>query len=286
MTAPAVTIVMPVFNGARDLALAVQSIVGQSFTDWELLLIDDGSTDGAVARLKALSDPRVRVLADGQNKGLAARLNEGVNAARAPLIARMDHDDFAHPERLKLQAEYLSGYPAIDLLGSRCVTMDETDKVFGELPFAETHEEICARRWLGLYLAHPTWMGRTEWFRRNPYAVPSPYACEDQELLLRTAKHSRYHALPAALLAYRVRSTVSPQKLARTRSALLNVQQRYFMSRRMPLETALSTIVFGLRRTSDAMRAVLPRLRSDMRASEADFDRWQALIDHAKASAR
>lgn len=285
MTLPAVSILMPVHNGGRELALAVRSIVDQSLTDWELLLIDDGSTDGAISRLEALAESRIRVMADGANKGLAARLNEGIDLARAPLLARMDHDDFAHPGRLRAQVEFLAQRPDVDLVGARCITMDENGRVFGELPFAETHDTICRRPWRGFHLAHPTWMGRTSWFRRHRYAVPAPYACEDQELLLRAFAHSRYHALPDALLAYRVRTTVPSQKLARTRRALLDVQRRHFATTGQPVQAALSTLAYGVRSLSDALRLLAPRARSDMRqADTAELEVWQTMIDDARAS--
>lgn len=286
MKDPRVTIVLPVLDGGKDVLLSVQSLVAQSFEDWELLVIDDGSTDGTPDAIGHLTDPRIQLIADAGRRGVAARLNQGVDLARAPLIARMDHDDFAHPDRLRAQVEFLSKRPDVDLVGARCVTMDEDGRVFGELPFAETHEAICRRPWLGLHLAHPTWMGRTSWFRRHRYAVPAPYACEDQELLLRALPHSRYHALPDALLAYRVRNTVPSKKLARTRRALLNVQRQHFLSTGQPAQAALSTLAYGARSFSDALRALAPRARSDMRKGDAaELEGWQALIEAAEASA-
>ncbi len=179
---PLVSVAMPVFNGGQHLLAAISSIVEQTFANWELLLIDDGSTDGAIASLPAGLDTRIRVLSDGLNQGLAARLNQSILLARGKYFARMDHDDVAHPQRLECQVRYLESHAGTDLLGTRCVAISERDEILGELPFHENHDDICSRPWLGFYLPHPTWMGRTEWFFKYGYAEPAPFRCEDQEL--------------------------------------------------------------------------------------------------------
>lgn len=278
MTVATVTVAMPVYNGGRELHLAVQSILDQSFTDWELVIVDDGSTDDAVSELASLAEPRIRIFADGQNRGLAARLNQIIGLSRAPLIARMDHDDIAHPERLARQVEFLAAHPEIDLLGTRCLSMSETERIIGELPFAETHADICHRPWLGFYLAHPSWMGRAAWFRRHAYANPAPYCCEDQELLLRASARSHFHALPDALLAYRVRAKVPFRKLFRTRAAMARAQLGYFASHQRYGDAVLAVAAFLARTSSDVGREVFPRLRSDIRSEQGKTEDWDAVI--------
>src|SRR5450830_847145 len=90
---PLVTVAMPVYNAGKYLRLAVLSIVKQTFTDWEMLVIDDGSTDNAFDSIADIKDDRIRILRDGTNKGLAARLNEAIDLARGQYFARMDQDD-------------------------------------------------------------------------------------------------------------------------------------------------------------------------------------------------
>jgi len=279
MTAPAVTIAMPVYNGGRELRLAVQSILDQTFDDWELVIVDDGSTDGAVAALADLADPRIHILADGHNLGLAARLNQVIGLARTPFIARMDHDDIAHPERLSRQLEFLSTHAEVDLLGTRCFSMSEDELIIGELPFAETHADICRRPWLGFHLAHPSWMGHTVWFRSHLYSDPAPYCCEDQELLLRASATSRFHAIDEPLLAYRVRTKVPFRKLFRTRVALVTAQVRHFAAQRHFGDSALAGLTFFVRVASDVARELLPGLRSDVRPlHNGDVYNWQSII--------
>lgn len=280
--APTVTIAMPVYNGGPELRLAVQSIIDQSLTEWELIIIDDGSSDGSVAALDVGLDSRIRILSDGQNKGLAARLNEIIDLAQAPFIARMDHDDVAHPERLARQVEFLQRNSEVDLVAARCLTMSESREIIGELPFAETHDEICRRPWRGFYMAHPTWVARTVWFRRHHYASPGPYCCEDQELLLRARRTSRYHALGDPLLAYRVRNKVSFRKLFRTRAAWAAVQTRRFAAEGNVGDLLLGLLAFVGRVVADGAREIFPRARSDLRPlRNGDASAWNALIGRA-----
>jgi glycosyltransferase involved in cell wall biosynthesis len=276
---PLVSIALPVFNGSRDVLPAVQSVLDQTFVDWELILIDDGSTDGTQDQLRRLADPRVRLIADGDNKGLAARLNQAIGLARGKYFARMDHDDVAHPERLALQVAYLQAHGDVDLLATKCLAMSESETIVGEVPFAASHADICRRPWLAFYMAHPTWMGKIEWFRRHLYAQPGPYCCEDQELLLRAHQISEYGALAPPLLAYRVRSRVGLRKLLKTRQALVRVQVRQFARTHQYGYLLLSLGAFGLRVASDLLREILPNLRSDVRlAPNATWSQWNEMI--------
>ncbi|WEK03792.1 MAG: glycosyltransferase family 2 protein [Candidatus Devosia phytovorans] len=287
-SAPLVTIAMPVFNGGLYVAAAVRSIVAQSFADWELLIIDDGSTDGALGRLSELADYRIRLIRDGRNLGLAARLNQAIEQARGRYFARMDHDDVAHPERLHHQLLYMEGNPAVDLLGTKCVAISEDYEILGEFPFSATHAEICRRPWLGFYLAHPTWLGRTDWFRRHRYAQPAPFRCEDQELLLRAHANSTYHALATPLLAYRVRNRVELRSLLRTRMTLSGVQCHYFWGRGQILAAATAVAAALARMAKDVLLPPTGDRRAEV-ATELPAEEhvwWTKWLTKMKQSAR
>lgn len=225
---PLVTVAMPVYNAGKYLRLAVLSIVKQTFTDWELLIVDDGSTDNALQSIADIKDVRIQILRDGKNKGLAARLNECIDLARGRYFARMDQDDVSYPERFVQQLEALQKDSMLDLVAACAITIDESNKATGIFPSAIAHDEICARPWRGFYFPHPTWMGKIEWFRKYRYAKPGPYFCEDQELLLRSYGESRFATVDEILVAYRVRGKINWRKLAKTRSAVLKVQMRHF----------------------------------------------------------
>lgn len=227
---PVISIGLPIFNAGRYLRKAVLSILQQTFGRWELIIIDDASTDGALDSIQDLHDPRIRIVRGTDNRGLAARLNEAVGLARGHYFARMDQDDISNPERLTRQLAFLESQPEVDVVGARCLLIDAEDRVSGILEFPQQHDEVCRRPWRGILMPHPTWMGKTEWFRTHPYRSPGPYFCEDQELLLRTHRTACFAVLPEALLAYRVRGLVPAAKLLRTRATLGSLQIRHFLS--------------------------------------------------------
>jgi len=202
--APLVSIVMPVMNAARTLPTTLRSIRWQTYLNWELILIDDGSRDAtlAMAQACAADDSRVRVIEGGANAGLAARLNQGIALARGPYIARMDADDIAYPGRLAAQVKFMLAHPECDLLGVAAVIFDDAGALRGRFPPRRTHAEICVSPWSGFALPHPTWLGRREWFVRYGYR-PDYKKTQDQDLLLRAYTESRFACLEEVLLGYR-----------------------------------------------------------------------------------
>lgn len=248
---PLLTVAMPVYNAGQHLRLAVLSVLHQSETNWELLIIDDGSTDHALNTLSEIADPRIRIMHDGSNRGLAQRLNEAIDLARGKYFARMDQDDVSYPERFTRQLKALQDNPALDLVATRAILIDEHNRGIGVFPAAVVHEEICAKPWRGFYFPHPTWMGKTEWFRQYRYRIPGPYLCEDQELLLRSYRDSRFATVDEVLFAYRIRDRVSLRKLFRTRSSVLSMQMLHFRARRQWRYIVYSLAIFAVRLSGD-----------------------------------
>ena len=244
MTPPLISVILPVYNGVTTLSDAICSVLEQTFKNYEILLLDDGSTDGSLDVARTFSDPRLRVIHDGVNYGLAYRLNQGIDLAQGRYIARMDQDDICFPERLAKQFEFLETHPEIDLLGCRVIVFRNSHDIVGLTPFCGTHEEICAYPWRGLYLAAPSWMGRVEWFRRHRYRIPEAIHADDQELLLRAYPDSRFACMEEVLLAYRKESFRS-NKTWRARRALLKAQLSHFIRRRQWSNMSLS-VVFAL----------------------------------------
>ena len=267
---PLVSVVMAVFNGEKYLRAAIDSILQQTMGNLELIIVDDGSTDRSLAIARSHQDARIRIIENGRNVGLATSLNKGIDAARGAFIARMDCDDVSYPDRFARQLAALQNDPALDLVAARAITIDEDDRAIGLFPCAITHEEICARPWLGFHLPHPTWMGRVEWFRKHRYTIPGPYRSEDQELLLRSYRDSRFGALDEILFAYRIRRKVDWQKLAKTRRTFFATQWRHF--------TGLGQWRFELLATA----AFVAKLSSDLskRLGAGTFQPGRDIVDH------
>jgi glycosyltransferase involved in cell wall biosynthesis len=198
---PLVSVGMPVFNGERTIAHAICSILNQTFEDWELLLIDDGSTDIGFEIAASFDDPRI-IVTRGENKGLSTRLNECVSRAKGRYFARMDQDDIAYPGRLQCQVEFLLNHPEVDLVGGWVAVFRNDGAAFGTRRSPLKHEQICSHPWHGIPMAHPTWMGKAEWFLRNQYRADAP-RIQDQDLLLRSYQKSRFATVPEIVLGYR-----------------------------------------------------------------------------------
>lgn len=217
-----VSVVLPVYNSAATLETAIRSILNQSYPEWELLILDDGSQDETVDIARSYASPQVRMFSDGAHQGLAARLNQGIRLSRGKYFARMDADDVSYPARLVLQVKYLDEHPDVDLVGGGVLIFGRDGKALGSREIRVTHEEICQRPWAGFYLAHPTWMGRIEWFRRFWYRRDA-VRCEDQDLLLRSYESSRFASLPQIVLGYSEPELTLPKLLRGRKSFLRSV---------------------------------------------------------------
>ncbi len=207
---------MSAYNASGTIGLALRSILAQTYPNWELIVVDDGSTDRTAAIILSVKDSRIRFLQEPTgNMGLASRLNQCVRLAKGQYVARMDADDVAYPQRLERQVQFLEEHRDIDLLGTGAVIFKGEGEIIGCYPTASSHEAICRRPWWGFPLAHPTWMGKRGWFLAHPYSDEDT-RCEDQALLLQSFAHSRFAALEEVLLGYRM-DRIAARKLGRGR---------------------------------------------------------------------
>lgn len=215
---PLVTIAIPIYNAERFLIDAVQSCINQTYRNWELLLMCDGSTDNSVAIANAMAakDNRIQVLDDGENKGLIYRLNQSINIARGEFYARMDADDIMYTTRIAEQVDFLESHSEIDLVGSSIMTIDDKNNIIGSGYYnGVVHSFV-----------HPSVMGRTKWFKENLYAL-WPTRAEDKELWLRTSSISNFYAIGKPLLFYREFGVPTFQKYYATQKTLLRIYSSY-----------------------------------------------------------
>ncbi len=203
MSAPLVSIILPIYNGEAHLREAVESLLGQTHREFELLIVDDQSPDGsrAIAGEFARRDARVRVLENTQGKGLAGALNTGLLAAAGVFVARMDQDDLSLPTRLERQVAYLQAHPEVTLCGTWV-------RLIGEQAGAEWHlptdwDSIrCTMLFCGA-LAHPTVMWRRAEFERHQWHYDPAFSTEDYELWTRIAETAWLANVPEVLFLYR-----------------------------------------------------------------------------------
>lgn len=203
---PAITVLTPVYNNARYMVLGIESILKQTYSNFEYVLVDDGSTDDSLEILRRFErkDPRIRIL-DRPNTGYIGALNDGLALARAPIIARMDADDVAMPDRFEKQLQYLEKHPECVAVGGRVLLIDSDGDPIREMCAEQTHEEIDAAHLAGRggTIVHPAMMTRREALRAiGGYRSDFPWA-EDLDLLLRLAEVGRLANLPDLVLHYR-----------------------------------------------------------------------------------
>jgi glycosyltransferase involved in cell wall biosynthesis len=198
---PQISVAMPVFNAERTVAQSINSILNQTETDWELIVIDDGSTDRTLDAISAFHDSRIVVVRDGLHKGLPARLNEAIKLSRGEYYARMDADDIAYPTRFEQQLCFMESHREVDLLGAWMLVFGSGGAVHGKRAVSQQMLHL-PRLATSIPLPHPTFFGRTTWFRKHPYPEWATYS-QDQYLLLSAHLHSTFAVLPEILLGYR-----------------------------------------------------------------------------------
>lgn len=205
--APGITVAMSVYNAEAFVAAAIESVLDQTRTDFEFLILDDGSRDRSLAIITdyAARDPRIRVIAR-ENRGLVASLNELLAQARAPLVARMDADDICLPDRFAHQAAFFARHPDVGVLGTWTEDIDEHGAPYPvDAPdHPLDHAGFLAAVEAGApLLCHPAVMFRRDLVRSVGGYHPAFRHCEDLDLWLRLASVTTIANLPERLLRYR-----------------------------------------------------------------------------------
>ncbi len=198
---PRVSIGIPFYNPGASFELAVKSVFAQTFEDWELILLDDGSTDDSLRFARSLSDERVRVYSDGANKKLNARLNEIGRLARSPVLFRMDSDDIMRPDRVEVQYRELQKAGPNTVLGSSAYSIDDRSNIAGIRDSSQATDTGFGARHRFI---HPTVCAYSDWFRQNPYNESFIFhRCQDAELWVRVSGRTQFKNLRDPLLFYR-----------------------------------------------------------------------------------
>ena len=192
-----ITIGLPVYNEEKWVREAIESILTQSYTNWELIVADDGSTDKTMEIIHGFTDARIKVISDNKHLGIASRLNQMIDMAQGMYFARMDADDIMMTMRLEKQVAFINEHAEVDLLSSSAIIIDERDEKLGV-----RNEK----------LIHPTVMGRTEWFRQNPYNEAYS-GVEDYELWLRVRGKANISHIDEPLMYYREHTCYDVQKV-------------------------------------------------------------------------
>jgi hypothetical protein len=197
---------MSAYNAERFIETAIESILGQTFRDFEFLILNDGSTDGTSAILDRYrgGDSRIRII-ERENRGLVASLNELIKEAEAPILARMDADDVALPERFERQMAFLEAHPEFGVVGACADRIDDQGERYHgpRLDCPDTHEGFIETVGRGPLLVHTSVMYRKAVVLEAGGYHPAFRHCEDLDLWLRLSSRTKICSLPEILVLYR-----------------------------------------------------------------------------------
>jgi glycosyltransferase involved in cell wall biosynthesis len=231
MTTPLITVLLPVYNGGPLLDEAIHSILSQTFSDFELLVIDDGSTDNSHSRAAAFRDPRIRILRNQTNIGLTRSLNRGLAEARGEYVARQDADDISLPDRFAAQVEFLRMNSNVVLVGTSAMRIDAKGAKIGTNDMPTTHETI---RWASLVdnpFLHTSVMFRRAVVQQECGGYDEEYSvCQDYALWTRLAAKHRVANLPERLVLMREH----PSSMTRAQASKTDAEFNILMVRNLP----------------------------------------------------
>ena len=228
---PMITVGIPIYNAEEYLDNAIKSVLAQSYPHWELILVNDGSTDGSVDIAKKYLgiDSRIRLIDDGLNKKLPARLNQIIKEAKYEYIARMDADDLMAVDRLQKQIELLVNNPTIDLVTTGMYSIDNNNNILGKRIMK--NQRMTSAEMLGglTNLLHASLLAKKDWCLRNLYIEDNALA-EDYELWLSSniKNDLKYFVLEEPLYYYREGENVKKEKMIKGYSTQIEVINRYY----------------------------------------------------------
>lgn len=241
---PKISVIMPVYNAEKYLRDAIDSILCQTFTDFEFIIIDDGSSDSSPNIVLSYDDSRIRFYINDHNMGVAATLNRGLELSTGEYIARMDSDDISMPERLKTQLEYLEMHQQVGVCGSCILAFDaENERLFS---YSESNKQIQADLLFNPPFAHPSVMMRGEAARRLKYDLSYEKA-EDYDLWYRFLKEYEGHNIQQPMLRYRHHNLqVTKQNNREMNNAVKRIHERTFVDKKIALTDSEKSVFYSI----------------------------------------
>lgn len=202
--APRITVLMPVYNGERHLKEAIESILNQTFKDFEFLIINDGSTDNSEQIILSYFDPRIRLI-NQDNQGLSNTLNKGIRLSNGEFVARMDQDDISLNNRLEEQVKFMDANSDIGICGTYAIIINEKGNNIGRAVYPSKHEDIRAQLLFSSSIVHPSVIFRKNIFINNNLEYLNGKS-EDYDLWLRAENITKFANIDKFLFKYRADS--------------------------------------------------------------------------------
>ena len=221
-----ISIVMGVYNAQDTLRAAINSIIAQTFTDWEMIIVDDGSTDNTYKILDEFSNnhSKILIVKNSKNMGLPYCLNKGIGMSKGEFIARMDADDISYPDRLKTQLSYMKENEHVDVLGCSAKMLNHDLSIVKMVNMPRYHDDCLRYIAKSTPFIHPSVLIRKRFFNKNGLYNSKLKKAQDYDLWARGIKSSCYENIPVVLLEYslatkKTMSTIIREIVVRTKCA-------------------------------------------------------------------
>lgn len=244
-----ISVIMPVFNGQKYLAEAIESILYQTFPHYEFIIIDDASSDKSlpIAQHYAKLDPRIRLIHNNENVGIAKSLNKGIELAKGFYIARMDADDISLPDRFQKQVDFLEENPHIAVLGGAFIYIDASGTPSKQVNYFPRPNQVRWKLFFGNHLAHPTIMMRADLFKQHGiHYNETLQTTQDYDLWVNIVQHHQLANLPDVLIYYREHNaSVSSRLFGKQKNTHIKIRGE-LISRTVKLKFS-DSVVEGIR---------------------------------------
>ena len=216
---PVISVILPAYNAEQTIEESIQSIVSQTFIDWELIIINDGSTDNTKTKILSFIDSRIKYVENDGNKGLIYTLNRGIDLATGKYIARMDADDICYPERFEKQVAFMEEHPEVIVCGAQIEYFGTKKSGYRKIKLYTSDTEMKEQLAINTCFAHPSVMMRTEVIKKNNIKYNYSYKnAEDYKIWIDLMKFGKFANLSSPLLKYRVSDTQITQNYNSTTS--------------------------------------------------------------------
>jgi glycosyltransferase involved in cell wall biosynthesis len=278
---PKVSVLMPVYNGATYLPEAIESVLNQTFNDFEFLIIDDGSSDGSQEIVSRYRDERIRFFQNPSNLGQTRTLNKGLELAKGDYVARQDQDDISLLNRFKVQVEFLNNNPDVGVVSSATIFINATGKTRFMLNIPSTDVEIRWRLLTRNVFAHPAIMLRRDSLVKVGYYYdPRFYYAQDYDLWTRLIKETRGANISLPLVKYRVHSNNTG------RQHLNAMLIEHYQIAQHAIAQTLPHINFSLERIEKLIKVVAYRPKFYPQVQEERIEYAQIYLDMFEAFAK
>jgi glycosyltransferase involved in cell wall biosynthesis len=283
-----ISIAIPFYNAEEFLADAIRSVFAQTYQEWELILIDDGSTDNSLAIAKAVNDPRIKVISDGKNKKLAGRLNEVTELAKYDYIARMDADDLMSPDRLQIQLDILLANPKIDLVSTGLFSVLNDDTLVGYRGAVEhqVNFEQLINKERGIL--HASILARKTWYKRNFYNEKLSVG-QDSDMWLRASKKNDLNIIIISepLYIYREEGNITSKKMLKAYTLEREVLSKYIDNKVFKVKYVLKSysktgVIFLLDKIG--YLGFLQKRRNNIKISQNQIEEYSSILKIIKST--